>query len=110
MPNLVASDRARALRRRDFRFLIVSPSTSCTEEPSRLQDTQHADQEIIITIRKVSEMGSGISNSAGPGANTGKSLVQSSVRCTAPFARRDSVVCQGEVPAAARRAGLAGFA
>ena len=36
----------------------------------------HPVQEIIITIRKVSEMGSGISNSAGPGANTGKSLVQ----------------------------------
>jgi hypothetical protein len=34
----------------------------------------HPVQEIIMTIRKVSEMGSGISNSAAPGPNTGKSL------------------------------------
>jgi hypothetical protein len=35
----------------------------------------HPVQEIIMTIRKVSEMGSSISNSAAPGPNTGKSLV-----------------------------------
>jgi hypothetical protein len=35
----------------------------------------HPVQEIIMTIRKVSEMGSSISNSGPPGPNTGKSLV-----------------------------------
>jgi hypothetical protein len=37
----------------------------------------HPVQEIIMTIRKVSEMGSSISNSDAPGPDSGKSLVQS---------------------------------
>lgn len=56
-------------------FTISCGPTGVKQTLSMDLNFLHPVQEIIITIRKVGEMGSSISNSAAPGPNTGKSLV-----------------------------------